>query len=229
MLLNLVSDGLLILDVDRVSDEGARDSLGSGRTRSSAVSCPVSVATTTLSGSIIRTLALAMCCLTGTAPLLPICSHGTRRKLHTGSGRLDGWHLPALTCPDRLSNLIQVVRSKTWDGFVPNYSSGGRKSRDRSEPQVISKVLLEIFQRHQERWIVELLFDDLLEWNTWTWNHRRLQKSIALIALGSDPNEPVGGDISFNDIQGARYESGLDNSPMYDDAIFDNKTHLMQM
>ena len=38
------------------------------------------------------------------------------------------------------SNLIQVVRSRTARGFVPNYSAGGSKSVDRSEPPIGAKV-----------------------------------------------------------------------------------------
>merc|ERR1712185_190767 len=41
------------------------------------------------------------------------------------------------------SNLIQVTRSKTGRGFVPNYSAGGIKSQDRTEPPIGAKVLLE--------------------------------------------------------------------------------------
>jgi len=39
------------------------------------------------------------------------------------------------------SNLIQVVRSKTAKGMIPNYSAGGSKSVDRTEPPIGAKVL----------------------------------------------------------------------------------------
>ena len=55
------------------------------------------------------------------------------------------------------SNLIQVVRSKTGRGFVPNYSSGGGKSQDRTEPPIGAKVLLEMYNKHGDLWIVQLL------------------------------------------------------------------------
>ena len=57
----------------------------------------------------------------------------------------------------------------------------------------------------QQAWIVELLFDDLMDWNTWFVEERTLGP-LNMTCLGS-----IEGDM-----QDARYESGLDNSPMYD-------------
>jgi hypothetical protein len=62
------------------------------------------------------------------------------------------------------SNLIQVIRSKTSDGFVPNFAAGTTKSLDRTEPPIGAKVLLEMYVRWKDEWIIELLFDDLLDW-----------------------------------------------------------------
>ena len=36
----------------------------------------------------------------------------------------------------------QVIRSKTKNGFVPNYAAAGAKSQDRSEELIGSKVVL---------------------------------------------------------------------------------------
>ena len=38
------------------------------------------------------------------------------------------------------SNFIQVIRSKTASGFVPNFAAAGSKSIDRTEPPVGAKV-----------------------------------------------------------------------------------------
>ncbi len=125
------------------------------------------------------------------------------------------------------SNLIQVIRSKSYAGFIPNYSAGMDKSLDRTEPPVGSKVLLSIYSRYQELWLVQLLFDDLLDWHQWFWSARRLQP-LGLICLGSTPiaNDPDG---SVDTMQGARYESGLDNSPMYDGEFFNASSGQMQL
>ena len=66
-----------------------------------------------------------------------------------------------------LPNYIQVVRSRTARGMVPNYSAGGTKSVDRTEPPIGAKVLLEMHGKYGDGWLVELLFDDLLRWSDW--------------------------------------------------------------
>jgi hypothetical protein len=83
-------------------------------------------------------------------------------------------------------------------------------------------VLLEMHNRYGEEatWLVELLFADLLAWNDWMAGARTLGP-LGIVSLGSDT---ISGfhDYDAGDMQGARYESGLDNSPMYDGAYFDN-------
>eukprot|EP01062_Namystynia_karyoxenos_P016792 TRINITY_DN16186_c0_g1_i1.p1 TRINITY_DN16186_c0_g1~~TRINITY_DN16186_c0_g1_i1.p1 ORF type:complete len:784 (+),score=289.83 TRINITY_DN16186_c0_g1_i1:70-2352(+) len=112
------------------------------------------------------------------------------------------------------SNLIQVIRSKTNAGFVPNFSAAQRKSSDRTEPPIGAKVLLEIYRKYKDDWLVELLFDDLLDWSNWFLSVRTLQP-LGLICLGG------------SSMQNARYESGLDNSPMYDGQFWNSSTQQM--
>jgi hypothetical protein len=110
------------------------------------------------------------------------------------------------------SNFIQVIRSKTALGFVPNFSAGGSKSIDRTEPPIGAKVLLEMYKKFKDLWIVELLFDDLLAWNDWFVDNRMLGP-LGIVSLGSDTIDGYH-DFSPGTMQGARFESGLDNSPM---------------
>ena len=72
--------------------------------------------------------------------------------------------------------------------------------------------------------LVELLFDDLLDWSDWFYRERVLAP-WGLVALGSD--EVHYQDYSEHAMQGARFESGLDNSPMYDGNFYDPSTHQM--
>ena len=65
------------------------------------------------------------------------------------------------------SNLVQVIRSKTAAGFVANFASAGQKSLDRTEPLIGAKVLLELYRKFGDVWIVELLLDDLIDWHNW--------------------------------------------------------------
>jgi hypothetical protein len=135
--------------------------------------------------------------------------------------------------PDLASaNAIAITREKTESGFVPNFgASNDFKSRDRSQPPVGSMAVREIYRIHRERWLIEELFDELLTWNRW-WKENRVTPDNVL-CWGSNPFEPRSGTHwelnSVNDTAGAALESGLDNSPMYDDVPFDNETHLMQL
>ena len=121
--------------------------------------------------------------------------------------------------PCRDSNFIQVIRSKTAKGMVPNFSAGGSKSLDRSEPPIGAKVMLEMYKKYNDTWLVELLYDDLVAWNSWFVAERMLGP-LGLVSLGSDTIDGYT-DFAPGTMQGARFESGLDNSPMYDGEFFE--------
>jgi hypothetical protein len=130
------------------------------------------------------------------------------------------------------ANAIAITREKTEKGFVPNFgSSDDGKSRDRSQPPVGSLAVREIFCKYREEWFVRYLFDDLLEWNRWYAANRRLANGQ--LCWGSNPYEPPTGKPweteGVNERLGAALESGLDNSPMYDDVPFNTETHLMEL
>jgi hypothetical protein len=143
---------------------------------------------------------------------------------------LTAYLLGATTRDAAYSTLIQAARSvKAAGGFVSNFQAGGAKSVDRTEPIVGAQVLARLFKKYGDAWIVELLLDDLIDWLDWVWRERRLEGAAGdIICLGSDP--VPGFDLySAGTMQGARYESGLDNSPMYDGYFFSNDTHHMQL
>lgn len=125
------------------------------------------------------------------------------------------------------SNFIQVIRSRTAKGFVPNFAAGGTKSADRTEPPIGAKVLLEMYRKYGDEWLVELLFDDLLGWSDWFARERVLQPA-GMIALGSSFIDGHA-DSAAHTMQGARFESGLDNSPMYDGEFYNRTSGLMEL
>jgi len=136
-------------------------------------------------------------------------------------------YMASLEAPSKdiaYSNLIQTTLMRTISGFVPNFASGLHVSFDRTEPQLGAFVALQIFKKWGDSWLVDVIIDALFSWNTWVWTYRRGEGVLAgpdghadLIVLGSDPNASPRGIVGgSNDLQAARYESGLDNSPMYD-------------
>lgn len=129
------------------------------------------------------------------------------------------------------ANAVEITREVTERGFIPNFGTvNDLKSRDRSQPPVGSMVIRELYRKFGDRWLLEEVYDDLLTWNRWWAQHRNHE---GLLCWGSDPYEPRAGahwEIrGVGERFGAALESGLDNSPMYDDIPFDTETHLMQL
>ena len=126
------------------------------------------------------------------------------------------------------ANGLEILREETSAGFVPNYARAGNwKSSDRSEPPVGAITVLGIYEKFHERWFIEDAFGALMKWNRWWAEHRDIQ---GYLAWGSDGhNEPENlDDNSRGTWQGAIFESGLDNSPMYDGSFYNPQTHLVE-
>jgi len=127
------------------------------------------------------------------------------------------------------ANAVEILSEETPEGFVPNYARGGGwKSEDRSEPPVGAIAVLGLYKKFHDRWFLEDAFEPLLKWNRWWAEHRDIQ---GYLAWGSDGgNQPVNlDDGSRGTWQGAVYESGLDNSPMYDGASYNSQSHLLEV
>lgn len=110
---------------------------------------------------------------------------------------------------------------------MPNYArAGGWKSWDRSEPPVGAITILDLYRRFHDRWLLEQSYARLLKWNGW-WSAHRVIGDYLVWGSDDDTRPRNPDDLSVGKLQGARYESGLDNSPMYDDVGFDGR--LMQL
>ena len=130
------------------------------------------------------------------------------------------------------SNLREILNEQTAAGFVPNLAyATGQVSADRSQPPVGSAMLLETYRIFREKWIVEDMYDDLLRWNRWFAEHR-MNPSGAL-CWGSEEIPVLFGNRweteGVHDTYGAALESGLDNSPMYDDIPFSKATNRLEL
>jgi putative isomerase len=124
------------------------------------------------------------------------------------------------------ANAVEVTKGITRRGFIPNCASAyGIQSDDRSQPPVGSLMVLEIYKRHPEKWFLAEVYDELLRWNRW-WPGAR--DTNGLLAWGSD-DVPQLVDGTFHNFQAALFESGLDNSPMYDGVPFNPRTNRLEM
>lgn len=126
------------------------------------------------------------------------------------------------------ANAVEITKSITPEGFVPNWAGSYQKaSFDRSQPPVGSMVFKELYRKFQDKWLLEYVFDDLMKWNRW-WEKNR--DNNGLLCWGSNKVlPPYKGDEASYNWQGAAYESGLDNSPMYDDVPFNKQTNLLEL
>ena len=128
------------------------------------------------------------------------------------------------------ANAIAITKEITAKGFVPNGASYNYASEDRSEPPVGALIVKEIYRKYKEKWFLDEVFDDLLQWNRWWANKRDVD---GYLCWGSDPYIP--GNIKpflikgIGTKKGAQWESGLDNSPMWDDAVFDTVSHRLML
>jgi putative isomerase len=125
------------------------------------------------------------------------------------------------------ANAIEITKSITPGGFIPNYSApGGVVSWDRSQPPIGGLVILEIYKRYRETWFLREVYDELLSWNRW-WPHHR--DAGGYLAWGSDAVPDSLHTIDKHNAQAAMYESGLDNSPMYDGIPFNAVRNTMEL
>jgi putative isomerase len=128
------------------------------------------------------------------------------------------------------ANAIAITKEITTRGFIPNNVQYGQKSEDRSEPQVGSIVVREIYRKYKEKWFLYEVYNELLSWNRWRAANRDID---GYLVHGTDPYDY--GDIKSRSatesgkMKAAKWESGMDNSPMWDDAGFDSVNHRMLM
>ncbi|WP_020529067.1 MGH1-like glycoside hydrolase domain-containing protein [Flexithrix dorotheae] len=121
------------------------------------------------------------------------------------------------------NNVFAITKSITDGGFIPNVAATYKKSNDRSQPPVGAMTVKMIYDQYQEKWFLEEVYDELLTWNRWWAKNRDNQ---GYLSWGSHPH-PEG--MEANTLQAAKWESGLDNSPMFDEAVFNEETHMLEL
>jgi len=125
------------------------------------------------------------------------------------------------------ANAIEITKSITPSGFIPNYQSPyGNTSWDRSQPPIGSTIILNIYKRYQEKWFLNEVYEELLTWNRWWPKHRDMK---GYLCWGSDKVSDTSKTIEAHNLQAAKFESGLDNSPMYDSVPFNAGNNTMEL
>ncbi|HEX5552002.1 MAG TPA: trehalase family glycosidase [Chitinophagaceae bacterium] len=125
------------------------------------------------------------------------------------------------------ANAVEITKAITPAGFIPNYQAPfGKTSWDRSQPPIGSTVILSIYKKYPEKWFLKEVYHELLTWNRWWPENRSIDRYLA---WGSNDVSDSLNTISKHNLQAAKFESGLDNSPMYDSVPFNPHTNTMEL
>ncbi|MFD3485676.1 trehalase family glycosidase [Streptomyces sp. NPDC058665] len=125
----------------------------------------------------------------------------------------------------------QILPYADAAGMIPNRISDERgRTDDRSQPPVGALTVYQAYLAGglspgtRDTALLEDTFPALLAWHDW-WPRAR-RGPHGLLAWGSDP---VAGDPASATLDRAKRESGLDDSPMYDESLYDPATHTMDL
>ncbi|GAB4337813.1 MAG: hypothetical protein Kow0037_21170 [Calditrichia bacterium] len=126
-----------------------------------------------------------------------------------------------------IANMVEHLNSRTAEGFIPNDDRGnGSKSFDRSQPPVGALMLKELLKINPEKWLLEWAYPILLDWNRW-WFKRRLNEG--LLSYGSHPAPNPYFESNVHNRVAAGYESGMDDSPMYEGVPFNPDKNVLEL
>ncbi len=161
-------------------------------------------------------------------------AHGAGWVLGEWDGFL-GSLLTSLEDKDQSWATIRAVLSaQTATGLVPNAPGGGPTTPDRSQPPVGSYCVWKVYQRYPDLAELQWAYPRLKLWHEWWFKDRgdgqawRDGNHDGLLEWGSDR-----GASESNGGRGfpihAKWESGMDDSPMWDDVHYDAKTYTMDL
>jgi hypothetical protein len=127
-----------------------------------------------------------------------------------------------------------ILLAQTFRGLVPNIASGNGITPDRSEPPVGAYSVWKIYQRFQDRAFLEWAYPRLKRWHeSWSGDRGDGQpwrdgNRDGLLEWGSDRGSaPSVGGRGF--LQAAKWESGMDDSPMWDHVTYNPHTYTMNL
>jgi len=127
-----------------------------------------------------------------------------------------------------------ILLAQTDTGMVPNIAAGSGITPDRSQPPVGSYITWKVYQRIQDRELLEWAYPRLKKWHEW-WLHDRGDgqpwrdgNRDGLLEYGSDrgSTDSTGGR-GF--LQAAKWEAGYDDGPAYDGVAYDPHTYTLNM
>ena len=127
-----------------------------------------------------------------------------------------------------INNVVRVAKGAVPAGFFPGFISDEFGEVDNSKPPVGALALRAVYDAFGEAWVVHLLLDKLVRFNAW-WARARMVDGIVVPGSLLDPTLAPIEQAGHNSLQAAKFETGLDNSPLYDTATFNATSGLMSL
>jgi len=113
------------------------------------------------------------------------------------------------------------------EGYPTNYMVSTFMSGDRSQPPLGALAAWKLYRRFGNTELLEWIYPRLKRWRQW-WKTRRDGNADGLLEWGSNiETDRPGNDAGT--LFAAKCESGMDNSPLYDAAEFDQKIGTMNL
>lgn len=127
-----------------------------------------------------------------------------------------------------------MLGAQTKTGMVPNLATPSGGTPDRAQPPVASYLVWKVYQKYQDRALLEWAYPRLKAYHEWWFadrgdgQPRRDGNKDGLLEFGSDPGS-LSSEGGRGTLQNSRYESGLDDTPIYDNVVYNVKTSTMEM
>jgi len=127
-----------------------------------------------------------------------------------------------------------ILLAQAPNGVVPNVDAANGTSPDRSQPPVGSYIVLKNYERNADIEQLRWAYPRLKKWHEWWLANRgdgqpwRDGNRNGLLEWGSDRGATYSvGGRGFR-VQ-AKWESGMDDSPMYDDVTYNPRTYTLEL
>lgn len=111
--------------------------------------------------------------------------------------------------------------------YPPNYIVSKFRSGDRSQPPIGSLICWKIYRRFKNKDFLKWVYPRLKKWHSW-WKVKRDGNKDGLLEWGSNYGLKEEGNDAGT-LFAAKCESGMDNSPLYDDAEYVRETMTMNL
>lgn len=123
--------------------------------------------------------------------------------------------------------LAPQMAVQTDDGLIPGIASPLGVSADRGMPPVAALSLWKAYLRTGDESFVERYYEPLLRYHDW-WRRNRDGNADGLLEWGSNPVPAAHPQWQAHTLWASRYETGMDNHPMWDDVTFNADTNTQE-